>query len=398
MDNSYSKKRRLAQDQVAADPLDKYSEFYQEIALSVTASDAQISSPDPSQAAYVPLKERIQDKISKISQQNWKIKNKFEKEQELENLRSFSKNAQQRGNLIQETLKKKELEKPKTELEIEIEEEKKILDAQTVTKKSLFSVQELAQGVVYSEPLKSNWYPPKHIRNKKNSENENIRKSFHILVEGEDPPPPIKTFKEMKFPQAVLDHLQHKGIKKPTPIQLQGLPVVLSGRDMIGIAFTGSGKTMVFTLPLVMLALEAEMKLPMESGEGPVGMIICPSRELARQTYDVAKGICESLESSGNFPQIRPLLCMGGIAMSEQQHVLKKGPHLVIATPGRLQDMLNKGKIKLDNCKYMCLDEADRMIDMGFEDEIRNIMSFFKGQRQTLLFSATMPKKNSRIC
>jgi ATP-dependent RNA helicase DDX41 len=111
----------------------------------------------------------------------------------------------------------------------------------------------------------------------KDSQIEKIRNSFHIMVEGDSVPAPCKTFRDMRLPQAILDHLKNKGIIKPTPIQVQGLPVILSGRDMVGIAFTGSGKTLVFTLPLVMLALEAEMKLSLMGGEGPIGMIVCPS-------------------------------------------------------------------------------------------------------------------------
>jgi len=91
----------------------------------------------------------------------------------------------------------------------------------------------------------------------------------------------------MKFPRPIINTLKQKGITRPTPIQIQGIPVVASGRDMIGIAFTGSGKTLVFTLPMIMLALEQEKKLPVTQVEGPFGLIMCPSRELARQTYDV---------------------------------------------------------------------------------------------------------------
>lgn len=115
-------------------------------------------------------------------------------------------------------------------------------------------------------------------------------------------------------------------------------------------------------------------------------------RELARQTYEGLVAMATACAHSGRYPQVNTLLCIGGISMSEQGHVLSKGLHMVVATPGRLQDMLEKRKFNLDNCVYLCLDEADRMVDMGFEDDVRNIMSFFKRQRQTLLFSATMPK------
>lgn len=180
---------------------------------------------------------------------------------------------------------------------------------------------------------------------------------------------------------------------------------------MIGIAFTGSGKTLAFCLPLIMLALEDESKLPFVRGEGPVGVILCPSRELASQTYENVVQWAEALSNSGSYPRLNTLLCMGGISMSEQSHVLSKGIHIVVATPGRLIDMLEKRKLNFDCCKFFCMDEADRMVDLGFEDDVRNIMSFFKvmivlrllmdsdsdvrpqSQRQTLLFSATMPRK-----
>jgi len=289
--------------------------------------------------------------------------------------------------------KKEELEKPKTEIEKKLEEEEEILKAHAQTKNQLASALELAQGIVYTESMKTSWTPPSKIRKMSQEKIDDIRKNWHIIVEGEDVPPPIKSFKDMRFPKPLLDYLKEKGIKKPTPIQVQGLPVALSGRDMIGIAFTGSGKTLAFTLPLVMLAVEMEKKLPFVQGEGPVGMIVVPSRELARQIYEVIVGYADCLAKDGEYPQIRPLLCMGGISMTEQANTLRHGVHIVVATPGRLQDMLEKHKINLDSCKYLCFDEADRMIDMGFEEDVRNIMSFFKSQRQTLLFSATMPKK-----
>jgi len=211
-------------------------------------------------------------------------------------------------------------------------------------------------------------------------------------VEGEGVPPPIRNFRDMKFPAPILDALAAKGITRPTPIQIQGLPVVLSGRDMIGIAFTGSGKTLAFALPMLMVALQEEARLPLVRGEGPIGLIICPSRELARQTYEVLQGFVDALAAAG-MGQLRNLLCIGGIDLREQGEALQRGVHLITATPGRLKDMLAKKRINLALCRYLTLDEADRMVDLGFEDDIREVYSYFTGQRQTLLFSATMPLK-----
>jgi ATP-dependent RNA helicase DDX41 len=154
-----------------------------------------------------------------------------------------------------------------------------------------------------------------------------------------------------------------------------------SGRDMIGIAFTGSGKTLTFCLPAIMLSLEAEARLPLVRGEGPIGLILCPSRELARQTYEQCCAIADTLKAGGKYPEIRCLLAIGGINMGEQADVLNKGVHVAVATPGRLMDLLEKGRLNADNCKYLCMDEADRMIDMGFEEDVRTIMSHFKVSR-----------------
>ena len=196
----------------------------------------------------------------------------------------------------------------------------------------------------------------------------------------------------MKLHPAVQRYLIKAGKVSPTPIQVQGLPVALSGRDMIGVAFTGSGKTLVFSLPVIHFALEQERSMPFIHGEGPYGFILCPSRELARQTYDVLMEYVTAL-AEDQEPQLRVLLAVGGLNMQQQAENFRKGTHIVVATPGRLMDMLDKKKINLDVCRYMCLDEADRMVDLGFEEDLRTIMSYFKGQRQTLLFSATMPAK-----
>ncbi|KAL2518275.1 DEAD-box ATP-dependent RNA helicase 35 [Abeliophyllum distichum] len=196
----------------------------------------------------------------------------------------------------------------------------------------------------------------------------------------------------MRFPEPILKKLKVKGIIQPTPIQVQGFPVILSGRDMIGIAFTGSGKTLVFVFPLIMIALQEEVMMPIAPGERPFGLIICPSRELARQTYEVVEQFLEPMREAG-YPELRSLLCIGGVDMKSQLDVVKKGVHIVVATPGRLKDMLAKKKMSLDNCRYLTLDEADRLVDLGFEDDIREVFDHFKVQRQTLLFSATMPTK-----
>jgi len=127
---------------------------------------------------------------------------------------------------------------------------------------------------------------------------------------------------------------------------VQGLPVVLAGRDMIGIAFTGSRKTLVFVLPMIMIALQEEMIMPIAHNEGPFGLVVCPSRELARQTYEVVEQFLVPLREAG-YPELRALLCIGRVDMRSQVEVVRKGVHIVVATPGRLKDMLAKKKMNL---------------------------------------------------
>ncbi|KIM28687.1 hypothetical protein M408DRAFT_23360 [Serendipita vermifera MAFF 305830] len=344
---------------------------------------------------YVPVKQQRMQRLQKLastrgarldSGQNSEqetVEPKFDEEKEEE--RRVERARLERTLLLeaQQVQAKKALEDAsKTNDDKAAEEESEILAA-IASRRKLASDLELAKGIQYTNSLKTSWRPPRYIRERSEQKNAAIREKHQILVEGDDVPPPIETFAEMKIPPAIIKHMKTNRIISPTPIQLQGIPTAFSGRDMIGIAFTGSGKTLAFCLPVIMMALEAETKIPFIRGEGPVGVILCPSRELATQTYENILAWTGALERDGH-PQLRTLLCIGGISMADQGHTLGQGIHIVVATPGRLIDMLEKKKFNFDSCQYMCMDEADRMIDLGFEDD---------SQRQTLLFSATMPRK-----
>ncbi|KAI0282597.1 DEAD-box protein abstrakt [Russula aff. rugulosa BPL654] len=339
---------------------------------------------DDNYEPYIPVSQRRQAKLAKLSawgssttRDDAKEARRVEEEredEEQEEERRREKVRRGRALLVeaQEVHSKKASEDAKkTEAEKAEEADAQILAA-IASRKKLASDRELAKGIEYTEALRTSWVPPRYIRSRNEEKNQKIREKHHIIVDGDDIPPPIDSFEDMKIPQPLLKFLKSKRITSPTPIQLQGIPVAFSGRDMIGIAFTGSGKTLAFW---------------------PIGVVLCPSRELASQTYENVLQWTEALSNSGNYPRLNTLLCMGGISMGDQSHVLNKGIHIVVATPGRLIDMLEKRKINFDSCKYFCMDEADRMVDLGFEDDVRNIMSFFKRQRQTLLFSATMPRK-----
>jgi ATP-dependent RNA helicase DDX41 len=188
---------------------------------------------------------------------------------------------------------------------------------------ALVSVCDFAKGVKYDTPIVTSWRPPKHIRHQTSEEVERLRKQKGITAEGENIPSLIGSFAEMKFPRSILRAMKSKDIVVPTYIQMQGLPVVLSGRDMIGIASTGSGKTLTFLLPLIQFCMEQETLLPFERGEGPYGLIIVPSRELAKQIYDVIEWLAMALEDDGQ-PRLRIGLAIGGMPIKDQAKTFER--------------------------------------------------------------------------
>ncbi|KAG8855168.1 DEAD-box ATP-dependent RNA helicase 35 [Tulasnella sp. 330] len=353
---------------------------------------------------YVPVAQRRQALVAKLTTHTaetaaQKAKREREEREEAEDAEKEEEKRREKARkertLLEEAQevhkRKAEEDSKKTDTQKNEEVEEEMLAA-IASRRKLASDLELAKGVQYTTTMKTSWRPPRYIRERSEEHHTKVREKYHIIVEGDDIPPPIPTFADMKIPNCLLKFFKKNKIVTPTPIQMQGLPTAFSGRDMIGIAFTGSGKTLAFCLPLIMMAMEDERKLPLISREGPIGVILCPSRELASQTYDNIIQWTAAMQEDG-YPEINTLLCMGGISMGDQHHVLNKGLHIVVATPGRLKDMLAKKRFTFDGCRYFCMDEADRMIDMGFEDDVREIMSYFHHQRQTLLFSATMPRK-----
>lgn len=278
------------------------------------------------------------------------------------------------------------------EVEKQLELESHLLDI--VSKKMpLTALSQRREGISLSGLVSMGWNPPPYIINLDPKEVENIRNRNRIEVQGEDIPNPIQDFESMRLPKCILEVLKTKGIMFPSPVQCQALPILMSGRDLLGVAYTGSGKTLAFSLPMILHSLFEEYKMPLQSGEGPIGLILCPSRELAKQTGDVVESICEALYKDGH-PKLRTMYCIGGHSLKENEEALLQGVHMAIATPGRLKHMLSDKIFNLKLCKYFCLDEADRLIDRGFEQEIREIFDYLTSEeRQTVLFSATMPAK-----
>ncbi|MDA3811663.1 MAG: DEAD/DEAH box helicase [Spirochaetaceae bacterium] len=184
-------------------------------------------------------------------------------------------------------------------------------------------------------------------------------------------------FEELGLSPEVLKGVESKGYKKATPIQAQAIPLILEGKDLLGGAQTGTGKTAAFALPILELLSRYKQESP-----APRALILTPTRELADQ-------VSISFSTYGQFVDLKITKLFGGVKMNPQIENLKKGTDIVIATPGRLMDHVNQKNIDLSNIKILVLDEADRMLDMGFINDIKDIVESLTRNRQTLLFSAT---------
>ena len=192
-------------------------------------------------------------------------------------------------------------------------------------------------------------------------------------------------FNELGLSPAVLRAVQDVGYKEPTPIQRDAIPVVLTGRDVLGCAQTGTGKTASFTLPMIDMLSQGRSRARM-----PRSLILEPTRELATQVSD-------NFEKYGMHTKLSMALLIGGESMDEQMRVLNRGVDVLIATPGRLLDLHDRGKILLNDVKILVIDEADRMLDMGFIPDVERIVGLLPPLRQTLFFSATMPLEIRRL-
>ncbi|XP_026158688.1 probable ATP-dependent RNA helicase DDX5 [Mastacembelus armatus] len=212
---------------------------------------------------------------------------------------------------------------------------------------------------------------------------EQYRRSKEVTVKGRDCPKPIVKFHEAAFPSYVMDVIVKQNWTEPTPIQSQGWPVALSGKDMVGIAQTGSGKTLAYLLPAI---VHIQHQPFLEHGDGPICLVLAPTRELAQQVQQVAA-------EYGRASRLKSTCIYGGAPKGPQIRDLERGVEICIATPGRLIDFLECGKTNLRRCTYLVLDEADRMLDMGFEPQIRKIVEQIRPDRQTLMWSATWPKE-----
>ncbi|CAG8485915.1 3695_t:CDS:10 [Cetraspora pellucida] len=207
-----------------------------------------------------------------------------------------------------------------------------------------------------------------------------------IKIRGVDCPKPIQKWTHAGLPAACLHVIRRLNFEKPTPIQSQAIPAIMAGRDVIGVAKTGSGKTIAFLLPMFR---HIKDQRPLEQMEGPIAIIMTPTRELAVQIHKECKHFLKGLN-------LRAVCAYGGSPIKDQIAELKRGAEIIVCTPGRMIDLLcaNSGRVtNLKRVTYLVLDEADRMFDMGFEPQVMKIVNNVRPDRQTVLFSATFPRQ-----
>eukprot|EP00210_Caulerpa_lentillifera_P004906 g4682.t1 len=216
-----------------------------------------------------------------------------------------------------------------------------------------------------------------------------------VETSGRDCPPPIDGFDDRALGPVLIGNVKKCGFSKPTPVQRYAIPIGLSGRDLMACAQTGSGKTAAFCFPIIADVLRRGFEPCGRNRKAyPLALVLAPTRELTSQIFDEAR---KFTYQTG----IRPVVVYGGAPVAQQLRELEWGCDFLVATPGRLSDLIERGRISLSRINYLALDEADRMLDMGFEPQIRRIVEQEDmprtGQRQTLLFSATFPKEIQKM-
>ncbi|KAI9198161.1 hypothetical protein LWI28_011166 [Acer negundo] len=249
-----------------------------------------------------------------------------------------------------------------------------------------FACRRTSASLPLPDPVFSLWNPSDRVLRLTPEQIEEVRSRLNVDVTvASDSPPahaPVESFMDMRLHVSIMKDIEFHEYTRPTSIQAQAMPVALSGRDLLGCAETGSGKTAAFAIPMIQHCLA---QAPIKRGDGPLALVLAPTRELAQQIEKEVKAFSRSLE---NF---KTAIVVGGTNIAEQRSELRGGVSIVVATPGRFLDHLQQGNTSLGRISFVVLDEADRMLDMGFEPQIREVMRNLPEKHQTLLFSATMP-------
>ena len=245
-------------------------------------------------------------------------------------------------------------------------------------------------GAIEYPPFDKELYRPHPtIRMMSEAEIAAYRSELDLTCTGFDVPAPIKLFEHAGLPRELLHCVKRRGFDAPTPIQCQSLPVALSGRDAIGVAATGSGKTAAYLLPAITHCLAQPA---LQRGDGPIALVLCPTHELCEQIVQEARKLIKPLG-------LRACGLFGGVGKFEQYKELKQGCEIVIGTPGRTLELAkdHKNGLSLRRVTFVVLDEADRMFSLGFEPQVRSVVNQVRPDRQTLLFSATFKPALERL-
>ncbi|XP_052187463.1 DEAD-box ATP-dependent RNA helicase 37-like [Diospyros lotus] len=217
-----------------------------------------------------------------------------------------------------------------------------------------------------------------------------------VETSGDNVPPPVNTFAEIDLGEELNQNIRRCKYSKPTPVQRHAIPISLAGRDLMACAQTGSGKTAAFCFPIISGIMKGQFaqRRPRGRVAFPLALILSPTRELSMQIHEEARKFAYQTG-------VRVVVAYGGAPINQQLRDLERGVDILVATPGRLVDLLERARVSLEMIKYLALDEADRMLDMGFEPQIRKIVEQMDmpppGVRQTMLFSATFPKEIQRL-
>lgn len=212
---------------------------------------------------------------------------------------------------------------------------------------------------------------------------DDLRREAEMTITGDNVPKLCMKFEHFPFPESIMREFKNAGYTSPTPIQAQGWPMALCGRDMVGVANTGSGKTLSFILPAL---IHAKAQKPLRAGDGPIVLVLAPTRELVSQIEEEA---CKYAKFFG----LRTVSVYGGVPAGPQKGAIRRGAEILIATPGRLIDLFDQKAVFMSRVSFLVLDEADRMLDMGFEPQLKRIIPETNPKRQTLMWSATWPKE-----
>jgi ATP-dependent RNA helicase DDX42 len=259
----------------------------------------------------------------------------------------------------------------------------------TKVKKEIDPLPPICHSEIKYPSFQKNFYKPHDdIQNASKNQINKLLAELGIRIAGFQPEKPVSSFGHMGFPDRLLERIRKVGFLEPTPIQSTAIPQILSGRDVIGIAQTGSGKTAGFVWPII---YHVTKQRPLKYGDGPRALIMAPTRELCQQLY------AEVRKFAKNYDSIRVGIVFGGVNMYEQGKELKMGVEILVATPGRLIDHVKKGNTELSSCTIICLDEADRMLELGFEPQVRSICNHVRPDKQCLFFSATFKKVIERL-